>query len=370
MSAPAKLVAPPAAASTPALPARVLRLPADAAPNLLVVIDTEEEFDWYADFDRGQTAVSAMDSVGRAQDVFDEFGLLPTYVVDYPVASQEQGAAPLRQFLRDGRCSIGAHQHPWVCPPFDEELCGLHSYPGNLPAELERAKLRELVAVHEKAFGTRPRIYKAGRYGLGAASGSVLAEQGFEVDVSARPSFDLSSQDGPDYSRFPPFPFWLHDGREVGGAQPEGVAGREDAQGVLAIPESGGFVGFAAAGGPALHRLASRPALRRAKVPGILSRLGALDRLQLSPEGFSHTDHRRLTEALFARGVRTFIFSFHSPSVAPGFTPYAASEKDVQDLLDTCRRYFEYFLGTLGGVGRTPLELKELLMDQAEEQAS
>ncbi len=341
--------------ATPARPARVLRLPADAPPSLLVVIDTEEEFDWYGSFDRGQTAVTAMDSIGRAQGLFDEFGLRPTYVVDYPVASQERGAAPLREFLAQGRCSIGAHQHPWVCPPHEEEPGPLNSYPGNLPPELERAKLRELVAVHEATFGARPRIYKAGRYGLGPSTGAILAEEGFEVDVSARPSFDLSDQLGPDYSRFPPFPFWLEGGED---------------RGVLAIPESGGFVGFAAAGGSALHRLATRPALRKARVPGILSRLGALDRLQLSPEGFSHEDHRRLTEALLARGVRTFVFSFHSPSVAPGFTPYAASEKDVQDLLDTCRRYFEYFLGTLGGVGRTPLELKELLMDRAEERAA
>src|SRR5262245_14766296 len=100
----------------------IVRLPATERPILLVVIDTEEEFDWSKPFDRGSTGVTHMRSIGRLQEVFDEFGVRPVYVVDFPIASQEESAAPLRELQRSRRCEIGAHLHPWVSPPFEEPV--------------------------------------------------------------------------------------------------------------------------------------------------------------------------------------------------------------------------------------------------------
>ena len=73
-------------------PRRAARLPSDHPPVLLVVVDTEEEFDWEGGFSREHTAVSAMGSVERAQSLAEEFDITPTYVVDYPVASQVEGS--------------------------------------------------------------------------------------------------------------------------------------------------------------------------------------------------------------------------------------------------------------------------------------
>ena len=49
------------------------------------------------------------------------------------------------------------------------------------------------------------------------------------------------------------------------------------------------------------------------------------------------------------------------PSLVPGNTPYARTERDVAEILSGLRRYFEYFFGTLGGVAMTPLQLHEKL---------
>jgi len=38
-------------------------------PRLFVVVDTEEEFDWSAPFSRDSVGVSAIQEVGRLQDV-------------------------------------------------------------------------------------------------------------------------------------------------------------------------------------------------------------------------------------------------------------------------------------------------------------
>ncbi len=49
-------------------------------PRLVVVIDTEEEFDWSRDFSRDNISVRSMQWIGRIQDIFDEYGITPARV--------------------------------------------------------------------------------------------------------------------------------------------------------------------------------------------------------------------------------------------------------------------------------------------------
>jgi hypothetical protein len=325
-------------------------LPASERPRLLVVIDTEEEFDWEADpaFDRANTSIEAMRDAYRAQNVFEELGIVPTWAIDFPIASQPIGSERLREWQASGKALVGAHLHPWVSPPHEEEVNARNSYPGNLPAQLERAKLAELTREIEERFGRRPTVYKAGRYGFGPNTAATLVELGYTVDLSACPAFDHSADGGPDYSTLGPEPYWFGPGRAL-----------------LGIPTTGAFVGWMASlagkGAPGLHRAVHRPPFLQARVPGILSRARALERLMLSPEGHGGVHLRRLTRALLDRGVRTFTFSFHSPSLRPGCTPYIRDTRQLVEFLATCREYFSWFLSELGGVATTPLELRELL---------
>lgn len=307
-------------------------------PKLLVVIDTEEEFDWSRPFDRANDSVEAMADVGRLQEVFDEFGIVPTYVIDHPVASKPEGYRLLKEYAEDGRATIGAHLHPWVSPPHEEQVCAHNSYPGNLVSALERRKLEALTATITENLGTRPTIYKAGRYGLGPSSVATLAELGFEIDLSLCPPFDFSDDGGPDYSRYDARPYWTGDG-------------------ILGLPTTGAFVGYLGGGARSAYSIARRPALAWTRLPGILSRLGAVERLFLSPEGYAFEDLARLTRFLAARGIRTFSFSLHSPSARPGCTPYVKDERELHEFLGTCRRYFEFFLGELSGRTTTPAEV-------------
>jgi len=325
-------------------PRKAALLPDGHPPVLLVTIDAEEEFDWSAPLDRHHTAVSHMRAVGRAQEIFDRYGIRPTYVVDYPVATQAAGAGPLREIARSGRCTIGAHLHPWVCPPHDEAVNQRNSFPGNLPRELEEAKLQQTVRAIEAAFGAPPRCYQAGRFGIGPHTADLLEEQGFEVDFSICPPFDYGAEGGPDFSRFGCETYWFGRKRPL-----------------LGIPLSGAYVGWVHGGAHALYRAATSPAGRALHAPGALAALRAVDRLRLSPEGFTPRHHRRLTEHLLALGVRTFVWSFHTPSLEPGHTPYVRSDAELRVFLDRFRAYFEWFLGEIGGVTRTPLEVKETL---------
>ena len=67
------------------------------------------------------------------------------------------------------------------------------------------------------------------------------------------------------------------------------------------------------------------------------------------------------------RGYRAFVFSFHSPSVQPGFTPYVRDGRDLVAFLANCRAFFKFFLEELGGVAMTPTEIKDFLHEVASE---
>jgi peptidoglycan/xylan/chitin deacetylase (PgdA/CDA1 family) len=307
-------------------------------------VDTEEQFDWSQPFDRRETGVSHMRAIGRFQEVCDEYGVKPVYVVDHPIATQEESAAPLRALLARGACEVGTHLHPWVSPPHDEEVNARNSYPGNLPRELEREKLARLTAAIERAFGRRPTTYKSGRYGFGPNTASILEELGYTVDLSAAPPFDFRADGGPDWSAAPLTPWWAGPRRSV-----------------LCVPNTGAYVGWAGGLSHPLYRAAQGAPGRALHLGGVLARLGAVERLFLSPEGYSGRDLERLVRALAARGVRVFTLSLHSPSVEPGHTPYVRDESDLHSLLAACRSTFQLLLGELGAVCHTPSELRRMV---------
>ncbi|WP_449287112.1 polysaccharide deacetylase family protein [Marinobacter sp. PE14] len=326
---------------------KYIGLPADSPPKLIVVIDTEEEFDWSAEPDSEANHVSAMAHIDRVQNIFNEYGIHPCYVIDYPIASQPEGYRLLKQFAENGQCEIGAHLHPWVNPPFKEELSKPNTYPGNLPYALEREKLLILRDKITENFGLTPIAYKAGRYGFGPNTATIMQELGFNIDLSVCPPLDSRADGGPDYRRFDARPFWF---------------GGSDCS-ILELPCTGGFVGWA--GGAALPLFQVAQVFRKFKAPGILSRLGAVDRLMLSPEGFSSAEHIKLTRALYSQGVRTFTWSFHSPSVVPGNTNYVQDDAQLREFLDSFRRYFDFFFNELGGEASTPTRIRDFMESMA-----
>ncbi len=311
-------------------------------PRLMVLIDTEEEFDWSRPHARENTGVTNLRAQHEAHRIFEKFGITPVYVVDFPVVASRDAAAPLKDLFDDGKCVIGAHLHPWVNPPHDEQVCNLNSYPGNLPADLERKKLAILTEAIGDQFGERPVVYKAGRYGAGPNTTATLQALDYLIDTSVLSITDLSGQQGPDFSACGPAPYWF------------GPNGN-----LLEIPMSVGFAGQLRRRGTALYAAIAGRTATRLHLPGIFARLGMLERITLTPEGITHTEHRRLTEALLADGQRVFSFTYHSPSMAPGNTPYVQNARQLAEFLDRFERYFDWFLGDLGGVPATPLEIRE-----------
>ena len=323
---------------------RLATLPPGCPPVLAIVVDTEEEFDWSRPLSRENTSVRSITEQWRAQEVFGRYGVVPTYAVDYPVATDAEAVRHLKGFLDKGGCEIGAHLHPWVNPPHEEAVTPHNSYPGNLPLELERAKLEALTKAIADAFGQRPTVYKAGRYGIGPNTASLLEALGYTIDTSVVPFTSFAADGGPDFSNFGPSPFLFR-----------------DSQRLFEVPTTCGFHGLFSARGRDIYPSVAGPTGMRLRIPGILARLGLLERIRLTPEGNSLAELRRLTRSLLARGQRVFCLSYHSPSLAPGNTPYLRVEQDVIGFLATIDLFLKFFTEEIGGRPATVGEVYSLL---------
>ncbi|HEX2939514.1 MAG TPA: glycosyltransferase [Rhodopila sp.] len=319
------------------------RLPA-GPPVLCIIVDAEEEFHWGRPVSARNNATSSIRHQKRAQDIFATYKARPTYLVTYPIASNPEAAGALREYLAAGLCDIGAQLHPWVTPPFgasnDERL----SFPGNLPCDLEREKLKRLTGAVQDAFHLQPTVYKAGRYGIGPNSAALLEEAGYLVDTSLIPRTRYTDMGGPEFLAFDYGPFWFGRSRRL-----------------LELPVTRALTGLAATHMPALYGLADKPLFRDMKFAGILARARILERITLSPEGSDLAAMRRLTRALLKRGQRIFTLSYHSPSLEPGHTPYVRSQRDLAIFLDRLSGFLSFFCDELGGSLLTARELHDWL---------
>ncbi|MFK4873960.1 polysaccharide deacetylase family protein [Novosphingobium sp. ZW T3_23] len=287
--------------------------------RFIVTVDTEEEFDWNAPLDRHRHGTLSVPALQTFQQFCEEFGVVPIYLIDYPVANSPLAPQAIGDAVSAGRAEVGVQLHPWVSPPFDEVVSEFNSYAGNLPYELEREKFARLHARIVEAFGTAPRIYRAGRYGLGPQTAGILHEFGIAIDTSVRARFDYSSSGGPNYRQHPLHPYWTDAGRQL-----------------LELPLTTVYWGplrqFGNSIYPALWRL---PQLR-----GALARSGLLERIPLTPEGVTVEEALRGVDVAIDMGLPVLVFSFHSPSLAPGHTPYVRNPRDLDALYDWWRTLF------------------------------
>lgn len=251
------------------------------------------------------------------QELASAYGVRPTYLLTYPVLEDSEIINKLAYRIERGECDVGVHLHPWVTPPYDDCVTGANSYPGSLDPSLEYRKLLELKSKFTACFGHSPLIYRAGRYGLGANSCTMLESLGFRIDTSMAPRTDYRNGGGPDYTGYGHRPFWF---------------GRE--RDLLEIPLCRDVVGWAGGMAPAVYHNISASSLARTSGLAIAARLRCAERITLSPEGNDLGAMMRLVRRLHDAGERIFVISLHSSSLAVGRNPYVQSKYDLRHLYD------------------------------------
>lgn len=305
------------------LPAQsqMVRFPAEPAQSFILTVDTEEEFDWSQPIQRDGYTLHSVARLTRFQEFCEGAGVVPVYLLDYPVATSPTAQEALRPAVAAGKAEVGIQLHPWVNPPHEEDVSQFNSFAGNLPASLERAKFRRLYDAIEQGFGTAPLIYRAGRYGVGPDTASLLIEHGVAIDTSVRPRFDYSTHGGPSYRAHPITPWWVDTERRL-----------------MELPLTTVYWGLLRQFGAKLYpQLWRMPQLR-----GLLAKAGLLERIPLTPEGVTLDEAIRGIDIALDESLPVLVFSFHSPSLAPGFTPYVRTEADLDAFYDWWRGVFAY----------------------------
>ncbi|MBP0445130.1 glycosyltransferase [Roseomonas sp. SSH11] len=309
-------------------------------PELQVVIDTEADFDWNKGTVTDTGRVSSIAGLRDSFPMFKAHGLFPALVVDYPVATQAHSARIVQDLAEQG-CEVGVHLHSWSTPPQVEPRDDWHSFSGNLGPMLEREKLALLTRHVEALLGHAPRMFKAGRYGLGPHTVAALKSLGFETDLSICPSYNYSAMGGPNFTGFTSRPGWY------------GEAG-----GLLSLPTTAARLGFMSRVSPQL----TNRVLTGRRSERFAARLNVLYPVRLSPEGNDLETMIALTRRLYASGLRIFTLSLHSPTLQVGNTPYARTQDEVQALLGRIDAYLHFFRAELGGRFSTPSQLRSSLM--------
>ena len=304
-------------------------------PRFIVTVDTEEEFDWTAPFTRhlhGTTHVAAID---RFQQLCDRHGVRPAYLVDYPIADDAASVELLGRYVDEARADVGVQLHPWVNPPFDEDLSVHNSYACNLSPELERAKLSSLHRLIVKRIGTKPQMYRAGRYGAGQNSRQILRDLGIAIDTSVRSLFDYSGQGGPNYANCALDPYWIAKGE------------------LIELPVTSVFSGTLRSAGQMIFSRAFQTVTTR----GLLARTGMLERIALTPEGIPAGKAIEAIDIALAQKIPILNFSFHSPSLAVGHTPYVRNAEDLEQFYDWWTKVFAH----LKSRGVQPTHVSEIV---------
>lgn len=289
-------------------PRDAIAWPAQFGTRFTVFVDTEEEFDWTLPLRRENRATEAMRALPEMHRLFAAHGVPASYMVDHPIATSPMSIDILRELLEDGRSAIGTQLHPWVNPPFDEAVTPHNSFVGNLPRALEAAKLSALTDAIAAAFGKRPVMFRAGRYGIGPNSLELLAARGYRVDTSMRSGYDYSGEGGPDFTAIGNHGFWTGEG------------------GLAELPLTTIYTGAARAGGAGLYGALGHVPKGR----GIAARLGLLARVALTPEEMPIGLALEAIRIAAGEGSRLLLFSYHSPSAAPGYTPYVRDAADLR----------------------------------------
>jgi hypothetical protein len=310
-------------------------------PLLVVSIDAEEEGLWSDSYRADGNTCRNIAHLPRLHAIFARLRVKPTYLVDYPVATDATACAILRELSAGGACEIGAHLHPWCTPPLERDGARVPvTYAHQLPPEMQAAKLERLCSAIADSLAVRPTSYRAGRWGFAASTVGVLERLGFVVDSSVKPLWWDPSRGGPSFIRAPQSAYRLD----------RGDVCRPGDSSLIEVPATVGFVGEHGSAWEQVTRLLW-PA------PGLRRWLEWLGRRALLPEVYPLEDMCALTDRLIARGVSVLNLTLHSSATLAGATPFARDEREVERLCARVEGLLEHALGRHGAL---PVRLSDV----------
>ena len=302
--------------------------------KLVITVDTEE--DNWGDYRSTSCTLENITRIPALQRIFDDFDAKPTYLITYPVATDQTADAILGELLEAGKCEIGTHCHPWNTPPLEEAKSKVNTMLCNLPEDLQRRKISVLHDAIQRRFNWCPVSFRSGRWGYSQAVARNLCRIGYKIDSSITPYTDWTDQHGPDFSDISPRAF-----RFSG----ETVLQESRNGGLVEVPPTIGYVGCLSRNARvigATHKLATGELARRVRLMGILSRLMLAKKVWLSPETADVVDMMKLTRRNLSDGYGFVNMVFHSSSLKHGLNPFVQTKEDEGRFLEKIRMFLSF----------------------------
>jgi hypothetical protein len=299
--------------------------------NVFITIDTEE--DQWGDYVSKNNSVENVYRLPELQRLFNRYGAIPTYLIDYPVASDNKAVNILSRFQGLGQCDIGMHCHPWNTPPIKEEISDHNSMMCNLEPKLVHSKLEMLHTKIEKGFGKAPSTFRTGRWGFGPWVADSLIRLQYKIDTSVSPFVDWSADGGPDYGNAPTGAYRLEPG-EILKPRPDGR--------LMEVPATVGFYQKSFRRCQRTLKWINAHTSAKLRLKGILDRLGLLNFRWLSPELSSGEDMVRLAQTCLDNGSNYLNMSFHSNSMLPGCGPFVKDEDGLKRFLGEIETFLRF----------------------------
>jgi hypothetical protein len=299
--------------------------------KLVVTVDTEE--DYWGSVRLTRYTCENIARIPALQELFDHFNVVPTYLITYPVATNEQAVSILKAISDAKRGEIGAQCHAWNTPPLNEENTAANSMLCNLPAASQYAKMKCLQETIRARFDVGPIAFKSGRFGYGTTVARNLHRLGYKIDTSITPYTDWTREHGPNFTRFSPRPFRFSSDN----------AFQECASGdLIEVPSTIGFLQHDFVRSNYIFNAVTRSPINKLRLAGILSRLRLLNKAWLCPELSDSQTMIRLARATMDNGYRALNLMFHSPSLKAGLTPFTRSEGDEKRLFQRLREFLVF----------------------------
>jgi hypothetical protein len=243
----------------------------------------------------------------RLHPVFRRFGATPTYLLSPELLGD---AACVERLASLEGCELGTHLHGELAAPGAFEPAVTSALQRDYPPDVERAKLAWLTDAFRRAFGRVPKSFRAGRFGIGAATLGILEDLGYAVDSSVTPFVDWSDlSPGLSFASAPTQPY-----------HPDTLEpARTGASPVLEVP------------------VTIRPAAL-ARVPLIGKRLAArwLRPTKSSARELMAIARASIDAAHRARPGAAVVLNamFHNVEVVAGASPYAADDAGARLIVD------------------------------------
>ncbi len=301
-----------------------------------------------------ETSVKNVRALPRFQALCEKVGVVPTYLVTWPMLTSAESRAVLCDLARGGRCEVGTHLHPWNTPPLPNGVELEPRRPSEIPPAALVDKLRILTETYQDTFGRSPTSFRAGRFGFNAAVLQALESLGYLVDSSVTSGLSWTNEGGEDFFRAPPWPYCpSRDDVRRPGASP-----------IFEVPVS---VGFNRPIPPILQRIYHRLP-RWTRLRGLLSteHAGILDYYWLSPSQRSADELIALADALVADGRPVLNVFFHSSELYPGTSIYSRTDDDVDAYFERLERLFIHALETLDAQANTLTGLRKEWVHEGE----